>query len=205
MGMSAHPQARLTLEEYLELDRASQVRNEFYDGVMYAMSGGTYIHGLIMGNLQSDLRAALRGRCKVTQSDVRVRVAPDGLYTYPDLVVVWGEPLYPDNRRDTVINPTLLIEVLSPSTEAYDRGFKASQFRRIESLQEYALVAQSEARVEVFRRQPRGQWLFSEFTGLDSTCRFESVGAEVPLSEVYRDVTFDSQAPPVPDNTSALD
>lgn len=115
--MPAPPQARLSPEEYLKLDRASTIRNEFYDGVMYAMSGGTYIHGLIMGNLQSDLSVALRGRCKVTQSDVRVRVSADGRYTYPDLVLICGEPLYADNRKDSVINPTLLIEVLSPSRE----------------------------------------------------------------------------------------
>src|SRR5690348_12227552 len=98
---------------------------------MYAMAGGTYIHGLIVGNLQGELRSALKGRCKVTPTEVRVRVRPDGLYTYPDLVIVCGEARYPDTHKDTVSNPTLLIEVLSPSTEAHDRGFKAMQFRRI--------------------------------------------------------------------------
>jgi Uma2 family endonuclease len=189
--MSAQPQTRLTPEQYLEIDRASEFRNEYYDGRMYAMSGGTHRHALIIFNLGSELRNIVKKRrCMVTSSDVRVRVAPGGLYTYPDLVVVCGEPKYADGRRDTLLNPRLIVEVLSPSTEAYDRGFKSAQYRALESLEEYALVSQSEPRVEVFRRQPGGQWLLSEFAGLDALCRFESVDAVVALSEVYDNVTF---------------
>jgi Uma2 family endonuclease len=122
--------------------------------------------------------------------DMRTSVAYAGLYTYPDIVVVCGELRYVDNRRDTITNPTLIIEVLSPGTEAYDRGLKFAQYRKIESLQEYGLVSQAEERVEVFRRQPNGQWLFSDFVGLDATCVFESIGCRVSLAEIYDKVTL---------------
>ena len=197
--MSAQPQPRLTPEQYLELDRASEFRNEYFNGRMYAMSGGTFIHALVIANLTGELRSGLKTRpCMVTGSDVRVRVAPAGLYTYPDVVVVCGEAKYVDGRRDTVLNPVLLIEVLSPSTEAYDRGFKSAQYRTIESLQEYALVSQAEPRIEVFCRQPEGTWLLSESVGLDASCRFESVDVTVALRDVYDKVTFDPQEPPRP-------
>jgi Uma2 family endonuclease len=116
------------------------------------------------------------------------------LYTYPDLVVVRGEPKFADGRTDTLLNPTLAIEVLSPSTESYDRGFKSAQYRRIESLEEYALVSQTEARVEVFRRQPGGHWLLTEWVGMDASCKFDSVGASVPLAEIYDKVSFEEGA-----------
>ena len=190
--MSAHPQPRLTPEEYLELDRASQFRNEYYNGRMYAMSGGSVPHAIIIGNLTGETRNALRGRpCFVAPSDLRVRVSPDGLYAYPDVVVVCGELKVLDGRNDTVLNPILIIEVLSPSTEAYDRGFKSAQYRTLETLQEYALVSQSEPRVEVFRRQLSGDWLLSEAFGLESACHFDSVDSNVKLSEIYANVTFE--------------
>src|SRR5579862_1541036 len=194
--MSAQPQPQLTPEQYLELDRASQFRNEYYNGHMYAMSGGTYAHGKIIANLGRQLGNALDpGPCTVTSSDVRVQVELRGLYCYPDVVVVCGDPQYHDNRLDTILNPTLLVEVLSPSTEAYDRGFKSAQYRTIESLQEYALVSQSEPRVEVFRRQSGGHWLLSEAIGLESICHFESLECAVPLAEIYAKVTFSSDDP----------
>src|SRR6266849_2096693 len=190
--MSAQPQPRLTPEQYLEIERAAEFRNEYYNGRMYAMSGGSHPHAIVIGNLAFALRSGLGKRpCLVTPIDLRVRVAPTGLYTYPDVVVVCGEPRYADDQRDTLLNPILLIEVLSPSTEAYDRGFKSAQYRTLESLQEYALVSQAEPRVEVFRRQDGGHWLLSEFVGLEVACRFESVGASVALVEVYDKVTFD--------------
>ena len=191
--MTAHPQPRVTPEEYLELDRASDVRNEYYNGHMYAMSGGSVLHAIIIGNLTRETGNALRGRpCFVAPSDLRVRISPDGLYTYPDIVVVCGELKVLDRRNDTVLNPILVIEVLSPSTEAYDRGLKSAQYRTLETLQEYALVSQSEARVEIFRRQSSGDWLLSEAVGLESACRFDSLDASVKLSEIYANVTFES-------------
>src|SRR5690348_7381969 len=123
--MAAHPQTRLTPEQYLELDRASQIRHEYYDGVMYAMAGGSYSHALIIGNLNRELGNALKGRCRVTPTELRLRVPKDDFYTYPDIMVVCGEPRLADHGNETLTNPVIVIEVLSPSTEAYDRGFKA--------------------------------------------------------------------------------
>src|ERR1700687_5113392 len=162
--MSAHPQPRLTPEQYLERERAAQdVRSEYYNGRVYAMSGASYRHVMLISSLSHHLRNALgTSPCSVGTNDLRVRVSTDGLYTYPDVVVVCGEPRFVDGLADTLLNPILIIEVLSPSTEAYDRGFKFAQYRTLESLQEYALVSQSEARVEIFRRQPSGDWLLSE-------------------------------------------
>jgi Uma2 family endonuclease len=189
--MSAQPQHWLTPEEYLELERAAEFRHEYYNGRMYAMAGGSYRHAKITHNLSRRLGNALDGGpWEVSGTDLRIRVAPNGLYTYPDLVVICGEPEFADARTDTVINPVLLIEVLSPSTELGDREVKAAQYKTISSLQEYALVSQTEARVEVYRRQPGGQWLLSEFAGLEAAARFNSVEASVPLAEIYSKVRF---------------
>jgi Uma2 family endonuclease len=201
--MSARSQARLTPEQYLELERAARdARSEYYNGRMYAMSGGTHPHAIIIGNLARHLGNGLeKGPCVVTTSDIRVRVNKTGLYTYPDTVVVSDPPQYGDGRHDTVLNPTLIIEVLSPSTEAYDRGFKFAQYRALESLQEYAVVSQSEPRVEVFRRQPTGDWLLSEAAGMDATFRFNSVSCAITVKDVYDKVTFNSEAA-IPDRPS---
>ena len=120
---------------------------------------------------------------------MRVRVS-GRLYTYPDVWVVCGEPKFLDNRADTVTNPILIIEVLSPSTEAYDRGAKASQYRAMESLQELAFITQTEPRVEIHRKRSSNEWMLVESIGLESTCRFESVDCELPLAAIYDQVTF---------------
>ena len=194
--MSAQSQPRLTPEQYLEIERAAQdVRSEFYNGRMYAMSGGTHRHAIVIGNLSRELGFALkRGPCVVTTSDMRVRVSKTGLFTYPDIMVVCDKPQYGDSRVDTVLNPSLIVEVLSPSSEAYDRGFKFAQYRALESLQEYALVSQSEPRVEIFRRQPSGDWLLSESAGMEATCRFDSVNCAIALKDIYDKVTFDGES-----------
>jgi Uma2 family endonuclease len=197
--MSAQPQPRLTPEQYLEIERASEFRNEYYNGRMYAMSGGSHPHAIIIANLARELGNALKkSSCSVAASDARVRVSLHGLYTYPDVVVVCGEPRYADDQRDTILNPVLIVEVLSPSTEAYDRGFKFAQYRKLESVQEYGLVSQAEPRVEVFRKQPSGDWLLSEAAGLDASCRFDSVGCPVALAEIYSKVTFSAEEPRPP-------
>jgi Uma2 family endonuclease len=201
--MSAQPQPRLTPEQYLELERAARdVRSEYYNGRMYAMSGGTHPHAIIIGNLGSELRIALKkSPGVVTTSDMRVRVSKTGLYTYPDIVVVCDPPQYGDTRHDTILNPALIIEVLSPTTEAYDRGFKFAQYRALESLQEYALVSQSEPRVEVFRRQSSGDWLLSESAGMDAVCRFDSVSCTIAVKDIYDKVTLGGEGA-IPDRPS---
>jgi Uma2 family endonuclease len=131
---------------------------------------------------------------------LRLRIASSGLYTYPDVVVICGEPKFTDDRQDTLVNPSFIAEVLSPSTEAYDRGFKSAQYRTIESLQEYALVSQVEARVEVLRRQPGAGWVLVEFTGLKAVCDFASLKLQIKLADIYEKVVFTSEdvIPPRP-------
>jgi Uma2 family endonuclease len=189
--VSAQPQPRLTPEQYLQAERAAEFRSEYYDGHIYAMSGGSYQHAQIIGGLVRELGSALKKRpCSVIPSDLRLRVSPEGLYAYPDVVVICGDPRFADDRKDTLLNPTLIVEVLSPSTEAYDRGFKSAQYRTLASLEEYVLVSQAEPRVEVFRRQPGGHWLLSEAIGLEAVCGFESLDCGVPLADIYDKVTF---------------
>ncbi|PWU05447.1 MAG: hypothetical protein C5B51_14385 [Terriglobia bacterium] len=189
--MSAQPTSPLTPEAYLEIERAAESKSEYYNGRMYAMAGTTFRHGLIVSNLSRGLGNSLAGGpCSVVTSDLRVLVSASGLYTYPDVVVVCGEPRLTDVWMDTLLNPALLIEVLSPSTEARDRGFKSSQYRTIDTLREYALVSQTESRVEVYSRQPNGRWILSEATGLDVICQFESINCRMALSEIYAKVNF---------------
>ena len=189
--MSAQPVARITPEQYLEAERKAEFKNEYFDGEVFAMSGGTFPHGTIIINLASEFHQALKGRsCTVTSNDVRLRVGSARLYTYPDISIVCGEPKFADDQKDTLLNPTMIVEVLSTSTEAHDRGLKFGQYRTIESLQEYVVVSQYEPRVEKFRRQSAGDWLMTECVGLSATCRFESVDCEIPLSEIYYNVTF---------------
>jgi Uma2 family endonuclease len=131
----------------------------------------------------------------VNPNDLRVRISPARLYTYPDVTVVCGEPRFADDQKDTLLNPVFLAEVLSPSTERYDRGFKSAQYRTPETLQEYALVSQDEPRVEVYCRQPTGQWLLSEAVGIEAKCRLESLDCTLALADLYAKVTFGSETP----------
>jgi Uma2 family endonuclease len=189
MSAQAHP--RLTPQQYLEIERAAEFRSDYYDGRMYAMSGGSLRHVVVIGNLAFGLRSRIGQRGSVVTSDLRLRVGAGKLYTYPDVIVFCGPAKLTDEDNDTLINPTVIAEVLSPSTEAYERGIKSTRYRTIESLQEYALVSQSEPRVELFSRQADGRWLLSEFVGLKAICRFESLDCGVALSDIYRNVTFD--------------
>jgi Uma2 family endonuclease len=194
--MSAQPQPRLTAAQYLAAERAAEFKHEYYNGQMYARPGGSFEHGVIVGNIIAELHAMLTKRpCDVGSSDLRFRVSPDGLYTYADVVVICGDPRFADDQHDTLLNPALIVEVLSPSTEAYDRGFKSAQYRTVESLEEYALVSQVEPRVEVFHRQSGGHWLLSEAVGLEAVCHFESLDCAVPLAEIYSKVTFSPDDP----------
>jgi Uma2 family endonuclease len=192
--MSAHPRPHLNPEEYLAIDRAADLKSEYYDGRMYAMAGGSVRHGVIIPNLYGELGQALKGKSRTLLSnDVRLRVAPKGLYTYPDAMVVCGTIQATDDHHDTVLNPALIVEVLSPSTEAYDRGFKFEQYRSLESLREYALVSQRRPCVEIYRRREQSEWVLHSFIGLDARCQFESIACAIDLSEIYRNVTFDAE------------
>lgn len=187
--MLVSPTARMTPEEYLEAERAAETKSEYFAGEVFAMAGAGESHNLVVANLIVSLGTQLRKRpCRVYPSDLRVLVSETGLYTYPDVVVVCGEPRFLDEKRDTLLNPTLLVEVLSDATEAYDRGKKFEHYRRIDSLQEYVLVSPTEPRVERFLRQEGGTWLFSEAAGLEATADLPSIGCALPLAEVYEKV-----------------
>lgn len=186
--MAGHPQPRLTVEEYLEMERASEVRHEYYDGEIFTMVGASFEHNVIVTNLIGLLHPQLReGRCELLMSDMRVQVAATGLYTYPDLIVVCGEPQLTDEQGDMLLNPTLIVEVLSESTEAYDRGKKFEHYRTLDSLTDYLLVAQDEPRLEHFTRR-EGGWFLTAASGLDGILALPTIGCELRLAEVYERV-----------------
>ncbi|MBS1797498.1 MAG: Uma2 family endonuclease [Acidobacteria bacterium] len=189
--MSAIPKSKLTPEEYLEFERKSATKHEFFKGEIFAMSGAKRDHNKITTNLSGLVWQHLKGKdCESYSNDMRVFVPRTGLYTYPDLVVVGGEPRFQDEVFDTLLNPVLLIEVLSESTESYDRGRKFQHYRSIESLREYVLVAQDEARIEKYVRHGDGFWLLSEAVGLDAEIEFASIECRIPLAEVYDKIDF---------------
>jgi Uma2 family endonuclease len=189
MASAPIQKAYLTAEEYLALERQAETRSELIDGEMVAMTGGTWKHGLIIGNVVFSLKnRLLRGPCAVIPNDLKVHVASD--YVYPDVVVVCGEPTLEEDRGEVLVNPTLIVEVLSPTTESYDRGRKFELYQTLESLREYVLVAQDRPRVEHFLRQDDHVWLYTDVSGLDSSVSFASIGCQVPLAEIYDKVAF---------------
>lgn len=179
----------LSPEEYLARERQASYRSEYLNGQTFAMVGASRLHNLIVVNICAELRQQLRGRrCDVYVNDMRVRVDHTGLFTYPDVLVACEPRRFADDERDTLLNPTLIIEVLSESTADYDRGRKFAHYRSLDSLQDYLLVEQHHCQVEHFQRQPEGRWLLSEYAELDGKIVLESVGCELSLSEVYHKV-----------------
>jgi len=186
--MSTLAKTFFTPEQYLEIERKAEYKSEYYQGEMFAMSGATSAHNLIVTNLIAELRQQLRKRpCLTYPSDMRVRVSATGLYTYPDLVVVCSEPQFLDERRDTLLNPTVIVEVLSPSTEAYHRR-KFEQYRSIESLRDYLLVASESVNVDLFTRQPDGRWLLTAANRLDDIIEIPSIDCRLALQDLYEKV-----------------
>jgi Uma2 family endonuclease len=189
--MSAIPKTKLTPAEYLEFERRSEIKHEYFDGEIFAMSGAKRNHNKITTNLSGLVWQHLKGKnCENYANDMRVFVPETGLYTYPDLVVVCGKPIFQDDVFDTLLNPVLLIEVLSETTESYDRGKKFQHYRSIESLQEYVLVAQDEARIEKYVRRGDGFWLLSEAVGMSAEIEFSSIECLIALREVYDKINF---------------
>jgi Uma2 family endonuclease len=189
--MSAVPQTYLSPEDYLAIERQAEFRSEYFDGEMFAMSGASEAHNIISVNLIAELRTRLRGGgCQVFASDMRVRVTATGLYTYPDIAVVCGERLFDDSENDTLLNPTLIIEVLSPPTEAYDRGRKFDHYASISSLQEYVLVSQDQPAVQQYERLPDGSWRYLSTSGLDASVNLASVRVSFSLTDIYEEVAF---------------
>ena len=183
----------VSAEEYLRLERQSEYKSEYVNGEIFAMTGASLKHNLIAGNIFGELRQQLKGRqCQAYVSDMRVKVTATGLYSYPDAVVVCGNPKFEDKYVDTLLNPTLLVEVLSQSTERYDRIAKSSYYRTLDSLAEHLLVAQDEVRLEQYFKQPDGQWLLFESSSLDNLVELSSISCSLALRDVYDKVSFDN-------------
>ena len=181
----------ITAADYLALERQAETKSEYLNGRIYAMAGASRNHNRITFNLARRIGNQLGGRrCEGYANDMRVKVNPTGLYTYPDVVVVCGEPRFEDQHVDTLLNPTVIIEVLSDSTESYDRGEKFAHYRALPSLSDYLLVAQDQPRIEHYQRQPDGRWLYSATDGLDAQVEITTIGCVLPLAEVYERVAF---------------
>lgn len=179
---------RLTPEEYLAIERKAEFKSEYDNGFVHAMSGASREHNLVLGNVHRELSTQLRARpCETYMSDMRVRARASRSFSYPDVTVVCGEPRFLDAEVDTLLNPTVIVEVLSRSTESYDRGRKFGHYRTLHSLREYVLIAQEEVLVERYLR--RGdEWLLTVLSDLDDVLRLESIGCEVPLRTIYERV-----------------
>jgi Uma2 family endonuclease len=189
--MTAATKRRLTAEEYLALERRSETKSDFVDGDILARAGAIQEHITIESNIGGQLYIQLRGgRCRSYGSNARVKVSETGAYVYPDLVVVCGEPVFEDEHGDSLLNPTLIIEVLSPSTEAYDRGEKWGHYRELSSLQEYVMVAQDRHRIERYARLAGTHWDYSECDDPDGTVVLDAIGAELKLADVYEGVAL---------------
>ncbi len=189
--MSAALQSKLSASEYLEMERRADFKSEFFNGQIVARARCSIEHNAIKDNLVMELLSRLKGGpCRTYSSDQRVLVEATGLYTYPDIIVLCGQGTYDPLDRDTLTNPTAIIEVLSPSTERYDRGAKFRNYQQIPSMVEYVLVAQDEAVCDRYVRQSDGSWALVSFVGLTATLAFTSVSASVPLSDIYSGVTL---------------
>ena len=194
--MSAQPRPYYTPEQYLELEQETDYKSEYLSGQIFAMAGGSPEHSAIGNNIGREMGNLLkRGPCQVFNSDLRVTVMQSGLMTYPDVTIVCGEQHRHPLDRHSIINPTVLFEVLSPTTEAYDRGEKWAHYRRLDSLQEYILVSQNKARAEQYVRQDDGSWKFTAEEGLAASLFLPSLGCSLPLSEVYDKIDFEETAP----------
>jgi Uma2 family endonuclease len=182
----------VTPEEYLALERKADYRSEYLHGEIFAMTGASRKHNLITGNIAAELHRQLKGKAwEVYASEMRVKVAASGLYTYPDVVVVCGEPQLEDDYLDTLLNPTVLFEVLSKTTERYDRIAKSGYYRAIDSLAEHLPVAQDEIRVEQYVKQIDGQWALTETGSLEGTVELHSIGCSLSVGEIYDKVPLD--------------
>jgi len=197
LGMMAGPAEQLfTPDEYLAFERASETKHEYFNGRIYAMAGASLAHNMICHNLGAELHAKLEGgKCRALGSDMRVKVPATGLYTYPDAVVVCGKPILEDNEMDTLLNPKVIFEVLSRTTERYDRGEKFIHFQSVESLTDYVLISQDRKRVEVFTRGEAGQWIVSRVEPPERIIQLRSIGCALEVDELYDGVEFGQTAP----------
>jgi Uma2 family endonuclease len=189
--MSTLPNTYLTPEEYLAIERQAEYRSEYYQGKMLAMAGASMAHNRVVGNAFGNLWRQLESRqCEVFSGEQRVHVRATGLYAYPDVVAYCGDPQLLDGHLDTLLNPSLIIEVCSPSAETYDRGLKFDHYKSIESLREYLIVSADRVYAELHTRQPDGQWKPTVATRLEDTLEIPSLGCALRLSDLYNKVKF---------------
>ncbi len=203
--MQAQPVQRQSPADYLDWERNQETRHEYRDGEIFAMTGASRAHHLLCGNTFALLHGGLRGRpCEVYSSDMRVKVQDTGIYTYPDILAVCGEPRFEDDQVDTLLNPVLIAEVLSRSTATYDRGAKFAHYRRLPSLRHYLLIAQTEPRVEHYlehcQRQDQERWLLIEYREPEDRIEIESLDCRLRLGDIYERVPL-----PLGDAGAALD
>jgi Uma2 family endonuclease len=197
--MSSQIISYISPDEYLKRERQAEYKSEYLNGEVFAMTGASRKHNLITTNVSSALHSQLKAKpCEVYAVDMRVKVRSNGLYTYPDVAVVCEEPLFEDDNVDTLLNPTILVEVLSKSTERYDRIAKTSYYRTLDSLAEHLLVAQDEVRVEHFVKQPDGKSTLFDFRSLDDTATLASIGCSLALRDIYDKVSIDPPSRPEP-------
>ena len=196
--MSLQPKPHLSFEDWLEGERAAlEGRSEYIGGEVFAMTGASAAHNAIVRNVGSELRTQMKGRpCQVYANDMKVRVNASGAGTYPDLVAFCTQPEFQDNRSDVLLNPSLIVEVLSDSTEAYDRGGKFALYRQIPSLREYLLISQHQVQVDLYTRGSDDRWTLTDFTDLTDSVPLGSVDCTLALAEVYR--RADRDRAPVP-------
>ena len=192
--MGALPIPKLSVEEYLVLDRMAEVPSEFHDGEMFPIEAVTYEHSIISVKVGASLDKRLKGSACAVAASLRVRVSPSK-YLIPDQSVICGGPEFADKQRDTITNPKVILEILSPSTADYDYGHKFKLYRRLATFEEYLLISQDEALVERYRKSAEDRWILSIHMGLDAVVPIESLSISLPLVEIYEDVTF----PPVVD------
>ena len=185
--MTAQPQRKISPEEYLELEREADYKSEYYQGEVFAMAGAGRNHNRITENLSISIGSFLRGKsCRTYSSDLKIYIPDNGLYTYPDLLVVCGKEQFVDDKTDTLLNPRIIVEVLSKSTGSYDRGEKFQLYRSIPSLEEYVLIDSQRIAAEVFRKSEKGFWaLMSESYTLEGSIELASIGLTLPMRYIY--------------------
>ena len=198
--MARQSQPLYSVDEYLAIERVSEDRHEYLDGSIFAMAGESGEHGDISANLTAIVVSQLRNtECRARTKDTKVRSGPSpsgsrlmkGLFSYPDLVVICGEPVYHDERRDVILNPSVIFEVLSESTEAFDRGEKFQRYQVWNpTLSDYALVSQTRPLIEHYSRQARGDWSYRVYAGLDKSLVIESIRCTLRLAEIYDRIVF---------------
>ncbi|MFL5327281.1 MAG: Uma2 family endonuclease [Gemmataceae bacterium] len=188
--MIAEPR-KFTAAQYLAIDRKAALKSELLDSEMFAMAKANRFHAAVTDNLVCQLREQLKNEpCRISSGDLRVKVPAIVLYTYPDIVIVWGQAEFEDDVLDTLLNPRIIIEILSDASAKFDRGLKCRYYQKIEALQEYVIVWHSEPAVERYGRQPQGDWICTSMAGLDAVLALVTVPVTIPLADIYAGFAF---------------